>query len=48
MSPSAVMVEITRRPQPIVEDPGEIVLVADVEELTEGTVPGCGDDNPYN
>ncbi|MFJ9752615.1 hypothetical protein [Streptomyces chartreusis] len=42
------MIELSRTPQPVIEDPDEIVLVADVEALTEGTIPGCGDDNPYN
>ncbi len=37
---TAVMVEITRKPE-------DVVLVADVEALTAGTVPGCNDDNPY-
>lgn len=46
--PAAVMIEITRKPQPVVENPDEIVLLSDVEALTEGTIPGCGDDNPYN
>ncbi|WP_210581984.1 hypothetical protein [Streptomyces sp. GESEQ-4] len=45
---TAVMIELTRRPEPVVEDPDTIVLVEDVEALTAGTVPGCGDDNPYN
>ncbi|WP_432198884.1 hypothetical protein [Streptomyces sp. bgisy027] len=44
----AVMVEITRKPEPVDENPDGIVLVADVEALTAGTTPGCGDDNPYN
>ncbi|MDR6980081.1 hypothetical protein J2X68_006819 [Streptomyces sp. 3330] len=30
------------------EDPDGVVLVADVEELTSGTLPDCGEDNPYN
>ncbi|AVH54645.1 MULTISPECIES: hypothetical protein [Streptomyces] len=24
------------------------LVIEDVEQLLEGTVPGCGDDNPYN
>ncbi|MGW0628502.1 hypothetical protein [Streptomyces sp. NPDC002758] len=44
---TAVMVEIASRPA-TTEDPDEIVLVTDAEELTVGTTPGCGDDNPYN
>jgi len=45
---TAVLVELTRKPEPVVEDPNVIVLVDDVDALTAGTVPGCGDDNPYN
>jgi hypothetical protein len=45
---AAVMVELTRKPELAVQDPADIVLVTDVEALTEGTVPACGDDNPYN
>ncbi|MGW7244417.1 hypothetical protein [Streptomyces sp. NPDC054804] len=45
---AAVMVELTRKPPPVVQDPEDIVLVTDVDELTTGTVPGCGEDNPYN
>ncbi|ELS51027.1 MULTISPECIES: hypothetical protein [Streptomyces] len=44
----AVIVEITRKPEPIVEDPEAVVLVANLEELLKGSLPGCGDDNPYN
>ncbi|MDQ8704873.1 hypothetical protein RCO28_20600 [Streptomyces sp. LHD-70] len=43
---TAVAVEITPRPV----EPEEItapVLVEDLETLTDGAVPGCGDDNPY-
>ncbi|MFC5218844.1 hypothetical protein [Streptomyces coerulescens] len=42
------MVKITPKPEPVVENPDEVVLVTDVEALTAGTTPGCGDDNPYN
>ncbi|MGR8010322.1 hypothetical protein [Streptomyces hypolithicus] len=28
-------------------EPVGVVIVDDVEALTEGTVPGCNDDNPY-
>ena len=45
---TAVMVELTRRPEPDAEDPDQVILVADLEELTAHTLPGCGDDNPYN
>lgn len=45
---TAVMIELTRKPEPAVQDPDVIVLVEDVDALTTGTVPGCGDDNPYN
>ncbi|MFF7987125.1 hypothetical protein ACFZDK_50000 [Streptomyces sp. NPDC007901] len=45
---TVVMVELTRKPEPVVLDAEDIVLVTDVDELTESTVPGCGDDNPYN
>ncbi|MFF3208628.1 hypothetical protein [Streptomyces sp. NPDC002962] len=44
----AVTIELTHRPETIVEDPDGVVLVADIEELTAGTLPGCGEDNPYN
>jgi hypothetical protein len=54
---SAVAVEITPRPalelvpapsvQPMTPEPAGLVIVDDVESLTEGTVPGCNDDNPY-
>ncbi|TQJ37968.1 hypothetical protein OHU34_45925 (plasmid) [Streptomyces sp. NBC_00080] len=44
----AVTIELTRRPETSVEDPDGVALVADVEELTAGTLPGCGEDNPYN
>ncbi|MGW2725112.1 hypothetical protein [Streptomyces sp. NPDC001492] len=32
------------------EETDEIVIIEDVETLTAaaGTLPGCGDDNPYN
>ncbi|GFH36481.1 MULTISPECIES: hypothetical protein [Streptomyces] len=54
---SAVAVELTTRPglslvpatgdQPKTPEPAGLVIVDDVESLTEGTVPGCNDDNPY-
>ncbi|MER8028164.1 hypothetical protein ABTZ78_04195 [Streptomyces bauhiniae] len=43
---TAVMVEIRPRP-PALEDPEGVVLLHDLEVLTEGAVPGCNDDNPY-
>ncbi len=43
---TAVMVEISPRP-PVQEEPERVVLLADLEVLTEGAVPGCNDDNPY-
>jgi hypothetical protein len=45
---TAVMVEITPKPEAATLDPDAIILVSDVETLAEGTLPGCGDDNPYN
>ncbi|MGW2523972.1 hypothetical protein ACWC09_44740 [Streptomyces sp. NPDC001617] len=45
---TAVMIELTPKPEPAVQDPDTIVLIDDIETLTAGTVPGCGDDNPYN
>ena len=45
---TAVMIELTRKPEPAIQDPDTIVLVEDVDALTTGTLPGCGDDNPYN
>ncbi|MET7700332.1 hypothetical protein [Streptomyces sp. NPDC005485] len=46
---TAVMVEITpvRTASLEKEDPDAVVLVGDVEALLNGTLPGCGDDNPY-
>ncbi|MEU0184172.1 hypothetical protein ABZ312_23720 [Streptomyces sp. NPDC006207] len=29
-------------------DPDAVELVADVDALLVGTLPGCSDDNPYN
>ncbi|MFE1171602.1 hypothetical protein [Streptomyces sp. NPDC058773] len=43
---TTVMVEITPRPQ-AQEEPEGVVLLEDLERLTEGAVPGCNDDNPY-
>jgi hypothetical protein len=43
---TAVAVEITQGPDTEPQPTG-LVLVDDVEALTEGTTPGCGDDNPY-
>ncbi|MBC7269378.1 MAG: hypothetical protein H5T76_11740 [Streptomyces sp.] len=45
---TAVAVEIT--PWPAKAEPVDLVgpvVVEDVEELTVGAVPGCGEDNPY-
>ncbi|MGX1851042.1 hypothetical protein OIU91_17170 [Streptomyces sp. NBC_01456] len=43
---TTVTVEISPRP-PVREEPGGIVLLEDLEALTEGAVPGCNEDNPY-
>ncbi|MGA6172389.1 hypothetical protein ACPEIF_19340 [Streptomyces sp. NPDC012600] len=43
---TAVMVEITPRPATL-EEPEAVILLDDLEALTEGAVPGCNDDNPY-
>ncbi|MFF8566154.1 hypothetical protein ACF06N_14460 [Streptomyces albidoflavus] len=43
---TAVTVEITRHPTAL-REPEEVVLLDDLETLTEGAVPGCNDDNPY-
>ncbi|WP_199809776.1 hypothetical protein [Streptomyces sp. NRRL F-2799] len=43
---TAVMVEIRPRP-PAQEEPEGVILLDDLEALTEGAVPGCNDDNPY-
>lgn len=43
---TAVMVEISSR-LPVREEPEGVVLLDDLEALTEGAVPGCNDDNPY-
>jgi hypothetical protein len=52
---TAVDVRITRPvpapPQPLTpaaSEPANVVIVDDVDTLTAGAVPGCGDDNPYN
>ncbi|MEU8999818.1 hypothetical protein AB0C95_34225 [Streptomyces caniferus] len=45
---TTAMVEITPRPRVRVrEEPEGVVLLEDLETLTEGTVPGCNEDNPY-
>jgi hypothetical protein len=45
---TAVAVEISPRPlEAIAAEPEGLVVVEDVEALTVGAVPGCGDDNPY-
>ncbi|AEW98852.1 hypothetical protein SCATT_p06590 (plasmid) [Streptantibioticus cattleyicolor NRRL 8057 = DSM 46488] len=33
--------------RPKLAEPAGLVIVDDVESLTEGTTPGCNDDNPY-
>ncbi|WP_414506481.1 hypothetical protein [Streptomyces sp. NEAU-L66] len=43
---TTAMVEITPRPH-VQEEPDGVVLLDDLEILTEGAVPGCNDDNPY-
>ncbi|MFJ6742208.1 hypothetical protein ACIQOU_25365 [Streptomyces sp. NPDC091279] len=43
---STVMVEITPQP-PIQDEPQDVILLSDLETLTEGALPGCNDDNPY-
>lgn len=45
---TAVMVELA--PIRPAEDPDEVAVIEDVEAFTAqaGTVPGCGNDNPYN
>lgn len=45
---AAVMVELTHKPETVVQDPEEVTLVEDVDALLAGALPGCGDDNPYN
>lgn len=44
---AAVMVELTRKPEPIDQAPAQVTLIGDVDSLTAGTVPACNDDNPY-
>ncbi|GLW17696.1 MULTISPECIES: hypothetical protein [Streptomyces] len=46
---TTVTVEISPRPQVQEEPEGPegIVLLEDLEALTEGAVPGCNEDNPY-
>ncbi|MFF4867732.1 MULTISPECIES: hypothetical protein [unclassified Streptomyces] len=43
---TAVMVEIGPR-RPVLEEPEGVILLDDLEVLSEGAVPGCNDDNPY-
>ncbi|MER7038686.1 hypothetical protein [Streptomyces microflavus] len=43
---TAVVVEISPRP-PTPPEPEGVILLDDLEVLTEGAVPGCNDDNPY-
>ncbi|MGV9521806.1 hypothetical protein ACWDRS_16625 [Streptomyces griseus] len=43
---TTVMVEISPRPL-VAEEPERVVLLDDLESLTEGATPGCNDDNPY-
>ncbi|MET9347076.1 hypothetical protein [Streptomyces termitum] len=43
---STVMVEIGPRPTGP-DEPGQVIVLDDLEVLTEGAVPGCNDDNPY-
>ncbi|WP_370420302.1 hypothetical protein AB8O64_19660 [Streptomyces sp. QH1-20] len=47
---TAVAVEITTRPPAPVQpepEPAGVVIVANVEDLADGSAPGCGNDNPY-
>ncbi|MEU5776345.1 hypothetical protein ABZ819_23985 [Streptomyces venezuelae] len=51
---TAVSVEILPRPVVdeesatfVIEEPTSLVVVEDIEALTEGATPGCNDDNPY-
>ncbi|MFF4515579.1 hypothetical protein [Streptomyces mirabilis] len=53
---NVVTVEITTRPavgQPgipvhsVSPEPAGLIIVDDVESLTEGTTAACNDDNPY-
>ncbi|MEU6230108.1 hypothetical protein [Streptomyces sp. NPDC047042] len=46
---TAVAVEIAPLPASKVEpvDLVGVTVVENVEELTTGAIPGCGDDNPY-
>ncbi|MDJ1643489.1 hypothetical protein [Streptomyces pakalii] len=43
---TAVMEEISPRP-PTQDEPEGVILVDDLEVLSEGAIPGCNDDNPY-
>ncbi|MGW0942535.1 hypothetical protein ACWD4O_08230 [Streptomyces sp. NPDC002623] len=45
---AAVLVEIAPHRITVEEDPNAVVLLDDVDALTARTLPGCGDDNPYN
>ncbi|MGW7492179.1 hypothetical protein [Streptomyces sp. NPDC054786] len=43
---TTVMVEISPR-LPVQEESEGVVILEDLETLTEGAVPGCNEDNPY-
>ncbi|MGW4627115.1 hypothetical protein [Streptomyces rubiginosohelvolus] len=43
---TAVMVEISPGP-PTQQEPEGVILLDDLEMLSEGAIPGCNDDNPY-
>ncbi|WP_328980695.1 radical SAM protein [Streptomyces canus] len=45
---TAVMVEISPTRTAVKEDAEAVVLIEDVDTLTDESLPGCGDDNPYN
>jgi hypothetical protein len=45
---TAVMVELTRKPEARTPEPEDVILVDDVDALLTDSLPGCGEDNPYN
>ncbi|SMF01049.1 hypothetical protein [Streptomyces sp. Amel2xC10] len=45
---TAVMVAIAPTRTVGDAEPDAVVLVEDIDALTAETLPGCGDDNPYN
>ncbi|MGD3112325.1 hypothetical protein [Streptomyces sp. YGL11-2] len=47
ITPPVTTLPQSATPAPTSPEPVGLVIVDDVEALTEGTIPGCNDDNPY-